>query len=79
MVSSEYYRDQARIFTEWAERSDAKTAAQLKKRAEEYLILAKALEGPATPLPPSPLSPESSQPSVQQQQQIQPNSDPEKD
>jgi hypothetical protein len=79
MVSSEYYRDQARIFMEWAERSDAKTAAQLRKRAEEYLILAKALEGPDTPLPPSPLSAELGQSAVQQQQQIQPDTDPEKE
>jgi hypothetical protein len=79
MVSSDYYRDQARIFMEAAERSDAKTAAQLRKRAEEYLILAKALDAPETPPPPSPLSSESGQPAVQQQQQIQPKADPEKE
>ena len=58
MVSSDYYRNQARVFMEWAERSDAQTAAQLRKRAEEYLILAKALDEPEASLPRSPPSAE---------------------
>jgi hypothetical protein len=68
VVSAEYYREQARLLKEWAARADADTAARLLSRASDYLTLAQLLDDTSPARPPPPLD----QPSVQQQQQIQP-------
>jgi hypothetical protein len=51
---------------------DREIAARLRERAEEYLLLARAVqEEPQPPAPPT----EPNQPAMQQQQQIQPDQD----
>ena len=50
MISSEYYRQQARVLREWASRSDAATAEKVRQRAQEYLVLAEAISTPAAPI-----------------------------
>jgi len=84
MASGAYYKSLALLLIAEANAADDPTAATaLRKRAEEYLLLAEAFEkakppeSAETPIPPS--SPvEHSQPVAQQQQQEQPTDEKEK-
>lgn len=65
-----HYRDLAhRLLLEAAKAEDPAVAERLKKRAQEYLLLADAIEGPEPPL-----ENEQASPVAQQQQQQHPQS-----
>jgi hypothetical protein len=70
-----HYRDLAhRLLLEAAKAEDPAVAERLKKRAQEYLLLADAIEGPEPPL-----KTEQASPVAQQQQQPQSRDDDDKE
>jgi len=76
MVSSAYYRDQARRLRQWALRESGETSEILAARASENETLAEVLD--VHPYAPQ-SKPSSRRPTAQQQQQTQPKNDDKKE